>query len=305
MDNCYQLGLYAYKSKASNSSRLPEALKGENMNPSGAVLQLLMGRLSVYDEDEQLVYKGEVNYIRLPYETATEKVDDYTDYQIAFGVDEFDEETTNAINEFLRADFKNRFVYEHVLHEMTLALVLLDKNPTEAFVHIYRMLEFISYSFPLIYTAKANDYRGSFNSLKEYFTGGDGDGELKFFDKFLETLFQDDKEIYDLEFEIYIGTDKADEIISDFKKSIPEKGRKNVDNYYIDGHCLKIRFKKMQAVLIEIRNKYFHMFVGKGTNNFYGIDYDINELFKKINPYFINWLANIYAKIFQYRLETK
>jgi len=306
MNNCFQLGLYQYKDKASKYASLPDALKGENMVASCAVLQLLMGKLSVYDEDDKIVYRSRTNYIELPFKkyTASDNVNDFADYKIAFGVDEFDESTTEKINGFLRADQRNSFIYEHVLHELTLALCLQNNKPTEAFVHIYRTLEFMSYTFPLIYTAKAKDFRGSFNSLKEYFIGGTGEGELKFFDKFLNTLFQDDEEIYNFMFEILLDTDKLDAVVADFKLSVKEIGKKKTSNYIIDNNALKIEFRKMQGIIIEIRNKYFHMLAGSGAANFYGLDYDVNDLFRSINPFFINWIASIYSKIFQYRLET-
>ncbi len=306
MSYYYQLGLYKYKDKASYFSSLPDALKGERMVASCAIIQLLMGKLNVYDENEKLVYRSKTNYIELPYKEykPLEKVNDYKDYLIAFGVDAFDEKTTERINVFLRADLRNSFVYEHILYELTLALSCLKTRPTEAFVHIYRTLEFISYTFPLIYTAKSNDYLGSFDCLKGFFSGGNSEGELKFFEKFLDMLFQDDKEMYDFVFEILIDSDKLKEVVCDFRKSIQETGKKGIPNYYIETNTLQIQFKNMQGILTDIRNRYFHMLVGKGTKNFYGINYDINDLFKSVNPYFINWIASIYSKIIQYRLES-
>lgn len=306
MDGLYQLGLYKYKDKASSYATLPDTLKGEAMAGSCAVLQLLMGKLSVLNDDDKTIYRPRENYIELPYKRITSSGSrrDYDDYKIAFGVDTFDNETKERIDNYLRGDIRNKFIYEHVLHELTLALILMDNSPTESFVHIYRTLEFMSYTFPLIYTSKDKNYMGSFNSLKEYFNGGEGEGELKFFDKFIKTLFHDDEEIYGFMFEILLITDRLEEMKMDFQNSIPEIGKKGIHNYYLEANTLKIEFSKMQSILIEIRNKYFHMLAGKGTNNFYGMDYDINDLFRSINPYFMNWIASIYSKIFQYRLET-
>jgi hypothetical protein len=33
------------------------------------------------------------------------------------------------------------------------------------------------------------------------------------------------------------------------------------------------------------------------------VEYAIKRI-ESINPYFVNWIASIYSKIFQYRLET-
>ena len=76
-----------------------------------------------------------------------------------------------------------------MLSELTSAIVWLNSSPIESFVHIYRTLEFMSYSFPMIYASKSMDYRGSYEHLKK-FMNGDSDGELKFFKTFLKELFK-------------------------------------------------------------------------------------------------------------------
>ncbi len=57
-------------------------------------------------------------------------------------------------------------------------------------------------------------------------------------------------------------------------------------------------------VFIELRNRYFHMLLGQGKDNFFNIKYNKNELFRGLNPIFANWIITIYIKIIQHGLES-
>ena len=105
-----------------------------------------------------------------------------------------------SIDKYIRHNRRNHFVHEEVLSELTGAIVWMETSPIESFVHIYRALEFISYSFPLIYASKSMDYRGSYEKLKKYMSG-ERAGELNFFKLFLKELFKNSI-LFDYEFDI-------------------------------------------------------------------------------------------------------
>ena len=65
---------------------------------------------------------------------------------------------------------------------------------------------------------------------------------------------------------------------------------------------MKIRFANIIDLVITLRNRYFHMLLGKGTDNFYDINYDKRKLFEAVNPVFINWLTMIYKEIVVYSI---
>ena len=73
-------------------------------------------------------------------------------------------------------------------------------------------------------------------------------------------------------------------------------------SYSFDGNTMKIRFANIADLIITMRNRYFHMLVGKGMNNFYDTSYDKREIFIAMNPIFINWLSMIYKEIVSYSL---
>ena len=197
-----------------------------------------------------------------------------------------------AINKYIQTNRKNNFVHRRLLAELTNALITIDTSPIETFVHIYRALEFMSYSFPLIYAAKSMDYRGSYKHLKD-FMRGESEGELKFFKKFLEVLFKDNY-IYDYEFDVFFMNGTELLIEAEFQRVIKE-------NYYsFDGNTMHIGFANVIDLILTIRNHFFHMLIGKGGDNFYDTTYDKRDIFEALNPVFINWLTMIYREIATY-----
>lgn len=194
-----------------------------------------------------------------------------------------------SIDKYLNSNRRNHFVHGEVLSELTGAMIWMEKSPIEAFVHIYRTLEFMSYSFPLIYASKSMDYRGSYENLKK-FMSGDFDGELKFFKTFLKELFKNNL-LFEYEFEIYFLNGNEGLIKEELERVIK-------NSYYnYDGNTMKIRFANVIDLIITLRNRYFHMLVGKGMDNFYDTRYDKREIFLAMNPVFINWLSLIYREI--------
>ena len=50
----------------------------------------------------------------------------------------------NTCNQFLLKDRRNEFVYSQILNELSQYFVRNKVSPIEGFVHLYRMLEFMS-----------------------------------------------------------------------------------------------------------------------------------------------------------------
>ena len=70
--------------------------------------------------------------------------------------------------------------------------------------------------------------------------------------------------------------------------------------YILAPNTMKIRFANIIDLIVILRNRYFHMLLGKGTDNFYDIQYDKRELFYAMNPVFMNWLTLVYREIVIY-----
>ena len=129
----------------------------------------------------------------------------------------------------------------------------------------------MSYSFPLMYASKTRNYRGTYNSLKN-FLKGDSDGELKFFERFLDELLQDSVTDQFL-FEVDINSENIEELKQEFQEFF------NIDIFVFEENVLNFKFKNVMKMFLEIRNRYFHMLLGKGKNN---------SAWLRVNWYIIN-----------------
>lgn len=165
-------------------------------------------------------------------------------------------------------------------------------NHVNAFLHIYRVLERISYAFPVAYAARSTDYKGTYTSLRGYLLSVT-DGELAFFKKFLPDLVPAAVlgSAARLSFtahpvgckSIHYGT-----IRKFTAKVIIAESR--VD--WIDIPC-----SSLIDLLITIRNRYFH-FMSGNPDNLTGRDVpDPNVLFEMLNPVFFNWIAYLYFRL--------
>lgn len=296
MANEFSLGIYKYQSKIEDNQldKLPEQLKMVNISPCGILIELVMGKMKILDSNGVLLYDQHDNYTIIPSQCSN--IHTYEEFNDVFNTNILDESCCNICNRFMIYDRTNNFIYEHILNELTQYFVVNNMSPCEGFVHLYRTLEFMSYSFPLIYASKSRDYRGTYDSLKK-FMSGDGSGELKFFGKFLKELFNDDI-IYEYEFEVYIDTNNITELKKDFQDIF------RTDFYTFEENTIIFKFKNVMELFIEIRNRYFHMLLGQGRNNFLNMEYDKRDLFKSFNPIFINWLVIIFVKIIQHGLVS-
>lgn len=291
-----QKGIFIYEdffSDIDEASVLPnELVISDRISNEGVLIRLLCGTLKIgyLNDGEQLFFEQKRNYsIPGNVENSVFETEIIKEF---FSFEEYDADEKDSIDKYLKFNRRNHFVHEELLSELTNAIIWMKSSPIESFVHIYRTLEFISYTFPLIYASKSMDYRGSYEKLKK-FMGGDSDGELKFLKIFLNELFKDNI-LFGYAFDILFDTENLNLIREELERVI--------SNSYceFEGETMKIRFGNVADLLITLRNRYFHMLVGKGTDNFYDIRYDKREIFYAMNPVFINWISMIYKEIVAY-----
>lgn len=89
------------------------------------------------------------------------------------------------------------------------------------------------------------------------------------------------------------------------ERLIEEELEKVIKNTYytIEGNTMKIRFANVADLIITLRNRYFHMLVGNGKDNFYDTRYDKRDVFLVMNSVFINWLSMIYKEMVVYSVD--
>ncbi|MFY7988808.1 MAG: hypothetical protein ACOVNP_08005 [Flavobacterium sp.] len=141
------------------------------------------------------------------------------------------------------------------------------ENHTVAFLHLYRILEYVSYTFPLMYAASTKDFSKSFDSLKGLFSGDKDQGELKVFKFFIQNVMSIEKNYKGLTIDINIISELDDyneriynTLLSICDKSIFEEV-KNIENKRL---CIK--FSEFSSFIITIRNRFFHLKNSQSTN---------------------------------------
>jgi len=158
-----------------------------------------------------------------------------------------------------------------------------------AFVYLYRSLERMSFSVPLLYCATSSDFQGTFDSLKRLFDEGAG-GDLSLLRKFVDGGRFLDPTVVD------------STITVDFSMS-PHGGKyyHAVTSRFSDTEAcdpvlrqIVIKFGKMQGLLETLRNRFFHFRSGDGRNNISARDLiDVDEFFALLNPALENFICKL------------
>lgn len=298
MDNSYTLGIYNYKLKFKYDyyKNLPKELDIKKHSPICILLELIMGNVVISNHDNKILYNESTDYTKLPMCKKGRSL--YKQFETVLGIDEFDEEKIRICDKFFVRERKNTFVYQQVLNELSNFFVCHKYSPCEGFIHLYRSLEFLSYSFPLVYTSHSKSFKGSYTSLKKFFNDDNKNiSELEFFENFLKELYKNYDMEYKFPFEILVRGSKVENLKREFCKCID-------GNYYVfENNTLVIEFQNIRKIFNDLRNKYFHMSIGQKQKNFLCLDYNKNDLFYSLNPIFVNWISCIFVKIVQHGIS--
>lgn len=246
------------------------------------LIRLLLGTVTVSRESTRS--KQTIDYSSLPAiaQTKTPAVavkDFLTSYSIGGSV--------KRLIRLTRGD--NREFYREILSEFLNFYIQTTRgNNTSAFVFLYRILERISYSVPLLYTSTQSDFQGTFNDLKSILNA-DIDGELRLFNKFLgKGRFIDSIKLQVVQKISFLTASGYGPKYFDLTcKRYTKFASTDQTN-----HEVEIKFSDIPEFLINIRNRFFHFRTGDGRNNITTIEMpDSDEYFGKINPIITSFLA--------------
>ncbi|HLP14561.1 MAG TPA: hypothetical protein VK177_21700 [Flavobacteriales bacterium] len=193
-----------------------------------------------------------------------------------------------AFFESLNNEFCNYYYHTH------------KENHTLAFLHLYRVLEFISYTFPVMYASSTKDFSKSFDILKTLFSGEKDKGELKVFKYFITKVMSIEKDYERLSIDIDITSDLEEyneriynTILNICEKTIFEESRNTLNAR------VSIKFSEFSSFIITIRNRYFHL-KNSQDNNIKSVDIvDSDHFFGLINKksaYFLSLVTLVVIK---------
>jgi hypothetical protein len=190
--------------------------------------------------------------------------------------------------------------FEEVFDELGRFFYLTNlKLHTQAFLHLYRVLERVSYSFPIAYAIKSRDYKGTYSSLKSYLLAKDNTGELAFFNTFVKEIIDVSTLDIIVRFDVTSSSPRTHSahyatLTKIFKSSMIISSS---PNSYIE-----VQYRSLISGFIELRNRYFH-FMSGNPKNLTGKDLmDPDEFFAVVNFNFVNWLCYIYFRVLEARV---
>lgn len=273
----------------------------ENPTPKVILLRGLIGSIKIKHKFSQHEFDQTVDYFDLANlnigVSPVERLKNYISQELStdelgkiFKDRRFLHQNQNFFQN-LTNEFSNYYYYEN------------KQSHTTAFAYLYRILETISYAFPLIYAAKTDDFKGTYNFLKECLTGNREKGELGFFKSFIKVVFENDP-IFEssISIDIVAETEEIQQLFFDsFKKACPDV------NIYSDDtdepRKLSIKFPEYSSFIICLRNRFFHLF-NSGQPNLQSDDIlDSDYFFKLVNKQTTYWLSLVLLEILKHSIE--
>lgn len=260
-----------------------------------SILRIISGTLNCEDTYFNKKYKFRTNYIELPYS-------DNSIINQSTISDLFPEEVTlSDLNIFFRRSFQNTSFFKSIEVELTKCIIAnKDESYIEAFIFLYRIIEGICYSIPLIYTSKATDFKSSYSSLKSFFSSNSKDGELSFFRKFISTVYADE-DFFRSSIDLNLGVIDLEEIRREYFSVYKERVKRGNLMDETENEELNIGFVGFYDFIIEIRNRYFHFLQGSYHNNISSEEVQYpNLFFKPIINHGLNWVSILLFEIIKF-----
>jgi len=288
-------------------SLINEEQKGLFLNSSSAsvlnIFRALSGSTTIKDEYTDTEINHNFNYFSSPYSQHEEIPTDLV-LDIFSDTDMTIEDISDS---FLQIKKYNKDFYEALEPEVLNCILARSQGRyLESFVFLYRILEGISYSIPLMYTAKSSSFTKSFDALRKYIKKDNG--EIAFFKKFLSEEYHD-ADFYKVTMDISLDEISIEELRKAYFKIYKDKLnaiKSNPLKSEIEDEELSVSFLGYFEFLIEIRNRYFHFLQGTWQNNIASNQIVYPDLFfKPLIDNGINWIAIIFLEVIKFEIDER
>lgn len=251
------------------------------------LIRLLIGSLGFKKDNRK--YQQTVNYSEMPPSPQVMLPrDSFKNFMIDYGV-------SYTPGKFIAESIlDNRNFYKDILVEFLNYFQQSSRGShTAAFVYLYRVLERMFYSVPLIYVSTQADYYNTFDDLKNILKE-DKIGEMGLYKKMLaQGRFIDAAELdltYTIDFSPSANSSKfyamTEKLVNTFESKDPAATE------------LIIKFRNTGDILSSLRNRFFHTRTGDGKSNIKAESiFDSDEYFSFMNPIFCSYLAQVILNI--------
>ncbi|MCP4347221.1 MAG: hypothetical protein GY795_17045 [Desulfobacterales bacterium] len=281
-----------------NLANLPDLLRFDrDIKEEGKIIRLLTGSVYIFNNISGKKFRQCINYSKLGFPRNS---------RISNALFlEFLDSSANIsdLENYLRnSEARNIPYFKELLLEFTCYfLAKKEKKYTIAFLHLYRLLEFFSYTFPMLYASRAKGYIGTWKKLQSYFKGSDS--ELKFLNLFIDEFFTDYLKDYPVTFSITAFNEDIRKNYYTIINQICTQQKPIIevlsDNPFSE---IIIRNKDIPNFAITLRNRYFHFLTGGQSNIPSSLLQEPDDFFEFIIESLANWLAVTYFEMIKYAI---
>ncbi|MBC3948955.1 hypothetical protein [Pseudomonas folii] len=270
----------------------------KNNSPALRIFRLLTGTCNISDVFFDKKFKLSTNYLNFPYTQNARP-----NKSSLLGVFP-DDVSLLDISTYFRSLRSNDEFYEIIEFELINCIVARkSERYLEAFLFLYRVLEGISYSIPLIYVSKSKSFNKSFKSLQKYMPTKNNEGELLFFKNFIKSEWKDEY-FFRLTLDIDVGSIEVEEMRSVYFNLYKEKAKTGLQSETEDEE-LKISFIGFMEFMIELRNRYFHYLQGGWQKNISTSQIIFPDLFfKPIIDLGVNWVSIALFEVIKFDIDN-
>lgn len=297
----YITSLFSYEEnfKPSLVEKLPDKLKvSDNSSELLLLIRLLSGAIKFVHLHSGKAVLQKCNYF-------SSDMEGYAQYwQKKFPALIGDDYTAVDLAEYVGAvRFKNRRFYKEILAELTNYFLHESRGShTASFVYLYRVLEKISYAFPLVYVSKSDDFLNTYGYLKDLMSDAKSAGELGFFKKFVKVLYSDDPlGESSVDFSIVVDEEHKQLQLFDLLRSLCAQSM--IAESTDSPRLLSIKFTEVGSFIVTIRNKFFHYMNGGASNIDSGSMIDSDLFFSLINRRCMYWLSTVFLGILSQNID--
>ncbi len=258
------------------------------------IIHLLAGTSDFLDTLSGTKLKTTTDYSTLGAPSSKKGKKSLTKTLIANGID------AKSIDALLLKSISQNSYYSEIFDELSRAIYLIQLDrQVQAFLHIYRALERISYSFPMIHAAVSQDYKGTFLELKKLLSEEKIE-ELGFFKKFTSSFI--DQQYLNATTKINI-THTNPTISTAHYNTLNLIFYNKAITASVPNTEITLKYAGVLSGIITLRNRYFHFMSGR-TDNLTGLNIIYpDDFFRPLNPIFLNWISFIYFRILEQRTK--
>lgn len=264
------------------------------------LFRVLSGTCRIKDEFTNKNIRFATNYFNFPYTKNIKYSKKCVSDIFSDGI------KLSEIAEFFESLNTNEDFYSSIEAEVLNCIVARkDERYLESFIFLYRILEGVSYSIPLIYVSKAKNFKKSFKSLQLYMPKSAQNGELEFFKKFIKEVYSEEY-FYNITVDIKMSDIEIEELRSTYYGIYKDKLKQEFIEGEVEDDEINVSFFGYFQFMIEIRNRYFHFLQGTWHDNIESRQILHPDLFfKPLVDLGINWVATILFEIIRFDIDKE